>query len=109
MGEPAKDEYVGPSEAIEGYLKLVYPIGHGMIEDWDAMEKIWDHTFELLDAKVGQVDQTENSVEGAFLTEAARNPKATREKTCQMVFEKYNMNRFYLGTQAVLALYSSGR
>ena len=26
-----------------------------------------------------------------------------------MVFEKYNMNRFYLGTQAVLALYSSGR
>ena len=45
--------------------------------------QIWDHTFELLDAKVGQVDQTENSVEGAFLTEAARNPKATREKTCQ--------------------------
>jgi len=26
-----------------------------------------------------------------------------------MMFEKYNMNRFYLGTQAVLALYSSGR
>jgi len=35
-----RDEYVGPSEAIEGYLKLTYPIGHGMIEDWDAMEKV---------------------------------------------------------------------
>jgi len=50
-----------------------------------------------------------NSIEGAFLTEAARNPKETRERTCQMIFEKYNLNRFYLGTQATLALYSSGR
>merc|ERR1712022_8724 len=45
MGQPAKETYVGPSMMLEGYLRLVYPINHGMIDDWDLMEQIWDHTF----------------------------------------------------------------
>jgi len=109
MGKPAQDVYVGPPEMLEGYLKLTYPIQSGMIDDWDVMEQIWDHTFSELDCKVGQHDHLENSIEGVFLTEAARNPNKVREKSCEMFFENYTCSRFFLATQAVLAMYSSGR
>ena len=28
-----------------GILKLNYPIKHGVIENWEEMEKIWDYIF----------------------------------------------------------------
>ncbi len=27
------------------WLALKYPIGHGIVTNWDDMEKIWHHTF----------------------------------------------------------------
>mgnify|MGYP003929293277 CR=1 FL=1 len=30
---------------FKGILALKYPIEHGIIEDWDAMEKIWHHCY----------------------------------------------------------------
>lgn len=109
LGMPQKPEYIGPPETIEGYIKLVYPLAHGMVEEWDDMQKIWDHTFNELESTVGEDDSADNTVEGVFMTEAARNPKSSRERTTALMFEKYNLDKFYLGTQAVLALYASGR
>ena len=37
MGEEAN--------AKRGILALKYPIEHGIVTDWDDMEKIWHHTF----------------------------------------------------------------
>lgn len=42
MGANEKDVYVGDDAmAKRGVLKLTYPIEHGIIENWDDMEKIW--------------------------------------------------------------------
>ena len=42
MGANEKDSYVGDDAmAKRGVLKLSYPIEHGIIENWDDMEKIW--------------------------------------------------------------------
>ncbi|GJP53630.1 hypothetical protein CLOM_g12784 [Closterium sp. NIES-68] len=103
MGMDVKYAYVGEeAQAKRGLLMLNCPIEHGIVRNWDAMEKVWHHTFynEL------RVTPEERPV---LLTEVPLNPKADREKLTQIMFETFSVPAMAVAIQAVLSLYASGR
>lgn len=103
VGTEKKDYFVGTqADEKRGILILTYPIEHGIVDNWEDMEKIWDHTFtnEL------KVNPSEHNV---MLTEAPLNPKVNREKMTQIMFETFGVPGLYIAIQAVLSLYSAGK
>lgn len=103
VGLDQKEVYVGDeAQQKRGVLKIEHPIEHGIVTNWDDVEKVWHHTLysEL------KVSPEEHPI---LMTEASLNPKNNREKMTQIMFEVFNVPCLYVSVQAVLALYASGR
>lgn len=103
QNDSEKELFVG-SDAIakRGLLTLEYPLENGIVKNWEYMSKIWHYTYytEL---------KTDPQEQPVLLTEAPLNPKKNREQMVEVFFEEFKVPAFYVFTQAVLALYASGR
>ncbi|OMJ26225.1 Actin-2 [Smittium culicis] len=90
------------AEELRGLLKINYPVEHGVVKDWDDMEKIWSHIYT-------EEIKTLPEDHPVLLTEAPLNPDSNREMAAQIFFETFNVPAMYISIQAVLSLYASGR
>ena len=97
-----KDIMVG-DEAAENrnYLQVTQPMEHGIVRNWEDMKILWDYTF---DEKLHVNTQGRK----VLLTEPPMNPKANRQRMCQVMFEEYGFGGVYVAIQAVLTLYAQG-
>lgn len=40
------DVFIGrKAQELRGLLKIKYPIEHGIVQDWDDMERIWQYIY----------------------------------------------------------------
>lgn len=91
------DFSVGHDALANTRLSTTYPIRHGVVENWTAMERLWQRCFfDYL-----RCDPEEHHV---VLTEPPLNPPENREYAAEIMFETFNVPGLYIGVQAVLAL-----
>lgn len=102
-GAAEGDRFIGRrAQELRGLLRIKYPMEHGVVTDWEDMERIWSHMYtdEL---------KTLSEEHPVLLTEAPLNPRRNREVAAQIFFETFNVPALYTSVQAILSLYSSGR
>ncbi|GBG85475.1 hypothetical protein CBR_g40116 [Chara braunii] len=97
-----KDLVVGQRcSELRHQLEVTYPIKNGIVQDWDDMGSVWDHTFfDIL-----KLNPPECKI---LLTDPPLNPRRNRERMVETMFEKYGFRAMYIQVQAVLTLYAQG-
>ncbi|CAG0881071.1 unnamed protein product, partial [Darwinula stevensoni] len=94
------DFFIGDEAFEAGGYAIKYPVRHGIVEDWDLMERFWEQCiFKYLRA--------EPEDHYFLLTEPPLNTPENREYTAEIMFESFNVPGLYIAVQAVLALAAS--
>nr|XP_004570802.2 actin-related protein 3B isoform X4 [Maylandia zebra] len=94
------DFYIGDEAVDKPNYATKWPIRHGMVEDWDLMEKFMEQViFKYLRA--------EPEDHSFLMTEPPLNTPENREYLAEIMFETFNIPGLYIAVQAVLALAAS--
>lgn len=97
------DTFIGNrAQELRGLLKLRWPLEHGVVTDWEDMERIWQYVY-------GEELKVLSEEHPVLITEAPLNPRQNRDTAAQILFETFNVPALYTSIQAVLSLYASGR
>ena len=100
------DCYLGDKViAKRGLLNVLHPIEDGIVTNWDDMQLLWRY-ITCQDQLNARYDLRNKDV---LMTEPPLNPKPVREKITQIMFEDFGVKSLYIGIDAVLSLYASGR
>jgi len=92
------DFFIGDEAVSRATTHAVnYPIRHGLIENWDSMERLWQRCmFDYM--------RCEPEQHAVVLTEPPLNPPENREYAAEVMFETFNVPALHIAVQAVLAL-----
>ncbi|GJQ86334.1 hypothetical protein Trydic_g9029 [Trypoxylus dichotomus] len=101
IGGVRGETLIGPIDDVSK-LSINYPMEHGVVTDWDDMEKIWHHIYH----KQLNLLPEDHPV---LFTEPALNPRNNREKIIEILFEKFKVPALCIMMQSILTLYSTGR
>jgi len=132
VGMGQKDAYVGDeAQSMRGMLVLKYPVVHGIVQDWDDMEKV------LLSKPINKVRPNVcccsccccccccfwqlyhhsyyNELRCApeqhptIISQPVFTPRPQSEKHCQILFETFEVPALYVNIPASYTIYATGR
>lgn len=84
--------YIAVWQAKTDKYSITYPIKHGLVEDWDAMERYWQQClYSYL--------RTDPEDHYFVLTEPPLNPPENREETAEIMFETFGVAGLFIGVQ----------
>ncbi|KFO26719.1 Actin-like protein 7A [Fukomys damarensis] len=83
-------------------LKLVNPLQHGIIVDWDTVQDIWEYLFR----QEMKIAPEEHAV---LVSDPPLSPNTNREKYAEMLFESFSTPAMHIAYQSRLSMYSYGR
>lgn len=104
-GAPGDISYSIGTSALsfrKDHMEIEHPIKDGLVENWDLMEKLWDHAFK----DRLRIQPEEHPM---LLAEPSFNSEACREKMLELMFEKYKVPAVFISKNAVLSSFSCGR
>uniref|UniRef100_UPI00358E22A3 actin-like protein 6A n=1 Tax=Myxine glutinosa TaxID=7769 RepID=UPI00358E22A3 len=87
-----------PKEGME----IISPLKNGMIENWDCLQAILDHTYK-------RHIRSEPELHPVLMSEAPWNTRSRRERLTELMFEQYNIPAFFLCKTATLSAFANGR
>eukprot|EP01111_Echinosteliopsis_oligospora_P011031 TRINITY_DN3539_c0_g1_i1.p1 TRINITY_DN3539_c0_g1~~TRINITY_DN3539_c0_g1_i1.p1 ORF type:complete len:381 (-),score=98.48 TRINITY_DN3539_c0_g1_i1:48-1190(-) len=96
--------YVG-TNALNYYrpfMEVESPLENGLVSNWEGVEQLWEHIYN---ARL-RVNSNEHPL---LLAEPSFNTRALREKTTELMFEKYKIPALFLSKNAVLTSFASGK
>ena len=102
LGVGACSEIGSESQINRGIMAINYPIKRGKITDYDAMEKIWAHTF-YSELKIDTL------VTPVVTTHPINVSRQQVDKTSQIMFETFEMPSMFTQSSVMSTMYSSGR
>ena len=103
VGMEQKERFVG-DEAIENleFMNYFPPIKRGEVADWDKFETLMHY---LLYNQMEVVPE-EMSV---LITESPLSSKENRAKVAEMLFEKFNVEKYHMANSSMLGLFAYGK
>ncbi|XP_078533996.1 actin-like protein 7B [Lissotriton helveticus] len=102
-GDNRKESYVGQELLnTELHLKLVNPLQHGIVVDWNCVQDILEYIFK----KEMNIAPEEHA---ALVSDPPLGPITNREKYSEMMFEVFGSPAIHIANQSILSMYSYGR
>ena len=85
------------------------PMQRGLVRDWYQMEAVWRHIWDdELRLVIGDEEPAEEDCCGVLMSCAPHWSNQDRERTTKMMFETFNVRRFYLSPDPALSLFATG-
>ncbi|XP_066110776.1 actin-like protein 7B [Saccopteryx bilineata] len=103
VGDARKETYVGHELLnMEAPLKLVNPLKHGVVVDWDCVQSICEYVFHT----AMKIVPEEYAI---LVSDPPLSPRGNREKYAELMFETFGVPALHVASQSLLSLYSYGK
>lgn len=104
-GPPKRSLHVGQAAVNfrKDHMQIATPFNEeGLLSDWDIAEGLWDHAFK----DRLRLNPAEYAV---MMAEPSHNTKEIREKTVELMFEKFGVPALFLAKNAVLSAFATAK